>query len=157
MVTWLVGYRLSERKELVHSALDKCKGGRQELVLSGNIIYHRDRDGAKRLVSWDIRGWWVARAISEKATWITTWQIGLVLWWFDSQVYGSFLFHLVAWWFWTTRVGYVMTWDSGLGHRKFWFCDMRLILTMEKIWFYNKKGDGTLEISRLPKWQFNNS
>ena len=56
----------------MHSGLDTCKGGRQELVLSGKIIYHRDRDGDDRLVSRDIRGWWVAGAISERATEITT-------------------------------------------------------------------------------------
>ena len=33
----------------------------------------------------------------------------------------------------------------------FGFCNMRLNLTTEKIWFYNKKGDGTIEINELPK------
>ena len=63
VVTWLVEYRLGERQELVHFGLGTSKGGRQELVHSGKIIYHRDRDEDGRLVSWDVRGWWVARGI----------------------------------------------------------------------------------------------
>ena len=54
-------------------------------------------DENDKLVSWDVCGWWVARAISERATEITTWQGDLVLCWFDSQVCGSFLFYLIVW------------------------------------------------------------
>ena len=48
------------------------KGGRNELVHSGRIVYHRDRDEDDRLASQDVNSWWVARGISRRATRITT-------------------------------------------------------------------------------------
>ena len=80
----------------MHSMLDSCKGGRQEYVHSRVTIYHQDRDGDDILVSRDVRGWWVARGISERAARITTGQGDLVLCLFDSQIYILFLFHLIA-------------------------------------------------------------
>ena len=64
-----VKYILTERKILdgIHA-----KGGRKKLVYSGRIIYHRDRDEDDRLVSQDVRGWWVVGGISGRATRITT-------------------------------------------------------------------------------------
>ena len=72
-------YELSEIQELVHSVLDTCKSGRQELMHSRRTIYHRDRDGDDRLVSQDVCGWWVARGIFERATEIITGREDLVL------------------------------------------------------------------------------
>ena len=65
-------YGLGKRQELVHSVLDTCRGGRQELVHSGEIIYHRDRDGVDRVVSRDVHGWWATRGNYRRATKITT-------------------------------------------------------------------------------------
>ena len=59
--------------------LNICKSGRQELVYSERLIYHRGRDGDDRLVSRDVHGWWVAGGIFGRATEITTWQQDLVL------------------------------------------------------------------------------
>ena len=97
VVTWFVDIDSVRNNNLYNSGLNICKGGRQILVYFRKIIYHRDRDGNDRLVSRDVRGWWVARGISRKATGITTGRGDLVPCWFDSQVYGSFLFHLVTW------------------------------------------------------------
>ena len=101
-------YKLDERHELVHIGSNTCKGERQELVHYGRIIYHQDRDGDDRLVSQDVRGWWVTRGISRRAIGITTWGGNRVLCWFNSQVYRSFLFLLVAWWLEIFWVGYMM-------------------------------------------------
>ena len=64
--------------------LDTYRGGRQELVHSGETIYHQDRDGDSRLVPRDARGWWIARGISGRAARITTRRGKLVLCLFDS-------------------------------------------------------------------------
>ena len=59
-----VDYKLGKRKvseEIFWS--DTCKGGIHELMYSGRIIYHRGRDEDDRLVSRDIRGWWITRGI----------------------------------------------------------------------------------------------
>ena len=72
-------YGLGERQELVHSVLNTCKRGRQELVHSGRTIYHQDRDGDDRLESRDVRGWWVAKGNFGRATEITTGWEDLVL------------------------------------------------------------------------------
>ena len=69
-------------------------GDRNLCILRGLVTIERDEDD--RLESQDVRGWWVARDISGRDTGITTWWKDLVLCWFDSHVYGSFLFHLVA-------------------------------------------------------------
>ena len=51
-----VEYRLSERKVSEESSgLITCQGGRQKLMYSGRIIYHRARDEDDRLVSRDVR------------------------------------------------------------------------------------------------------
>ena len=68
----------------MYSVLDSCKGGRQEHMHSRGTIYHQDRGGDDRLVFRDVRGWWVARGISGRATKITTGQGDLVLCLFDS-------------------------------------------------------------------------
>ena len=98
MVTWLVEYRLSKKKLLdqIHAKL----GDRHLCILGGlsTIEIYKDY----RLVSQDFYSCWVVEGISEKVTEITTWQGDLVLYWFDSQVYGLFLFHLIAWWFRTS-------------------------------------------------------
>ena len=73
-------------------------GDRNLYILGG--LFTIEIDGDDRLVSQDVCGWWVAGAISGRATKITTWRGDLVLCWFDSQVSGLFLFHLVTWWFW---------------------------------------------------------
>ena len=63
----------------MHSMLDTCKGGRQELVYYGMIVNHRDRDEDDRLVSRDVRGRWVAGGNSRRATEITPGLRDLVL------------------------------------------------------------------------------
>ena len=40
-------------------------------MYSGRIIYLRDRDEDDKLVSRDVRGWWVAGGISRRVIWVT--------------------------------------------------------------------------------------
>ena len=57
-----------------------------------------------------------------------------VLLWFPGCFYSTLLHGDLR----ISQVGYMMSWD--------W------ILTRENIWFSSKKGDGTSETNRLPKW-----
>ena len=70
-------------------------GDRYLCTLEGLFTIEIDRDD--RLVSRDVHSWWVDWGIFGRATGITTWRRDLGLCLFDSQIYGSFLFHLVAW------------------------------------------------------------
>ena len=70
-----VEYRHDDRE---NSGPNTCKARRQDLAHSGRISYHRGIDGDDILVSRGVRGWWVVRGISGRATWITTWRGDLV-------------------------------------------------------------------------------
>ena len=149
MVTWFMDTDSMWDVNLCNFGPNTCSSGRQIPVHSGRIIYHRDRVGDDRLVSWDVCGWWVARGISRRATRMTIGWGDLVLCWFDSQVYGAFLFHLVAWWFCDT-LSQLCDIRLGFGHRE---KDKQGSLTFMR---YDRKvhvnGDGVV----IAKWLLEN-
>ena len=165
--------------------LDTCKGGRQKLVHSGRIIYHRDRWGWQTSISrclWLVGSW----SHFRKSYWdnhLTGRSNAMLIWFLGIQIVSIppccmviwGLAESIMWWHeigsWShkerwTEVKCQVFWDGDNINRNAWLWQTKggfrmkdlssmmqdLILTMEKIWFCNKEGYGTLKTSISSKW-----
>ena len=72
-LTWECGHRFVEYRLGERKVLDRihAKVGDRNLYILGGLITI-EIDGDNEIVSRDVCGWWVAKAISRRATRITT-------------------------------------------------------------------------------------